>query len=270
MTKALLRIGLGLSILYALLCLLIFLFQRHLLYFPDRSSESDAIRRAQAHRLDPWRDERGRLMGWRMHREAPAPMRVLVFHGNAGNALDRAYYLGLFEGQHVEVVLFEYPGYGAREGEPTESGFVAEGKKAFERLRREGPVMLLGESLGSGVAVQIAAAFPEAVHGLLLVTPYARMTEVAAKHYPWLPVAWLMKDRWDSMAVIRSFSGPVAVVVAEADEVVGADQGQQLAQACKGPARVWVLPKATHNGLDLQPNRGVWPEMLAFLGLPQG
>ncbi len=270
MVKALFRLGAGLSVLYALICLLVFFFQRNLLYFPDRSSESDAIRRASARQLVPWRDELGRVLGWRIPREAPAPMRVLVFHGNAGNALDRASYIGLFDSRQVEVVLFEYPGYGAREGEPSESIFVAEGKKAFERLRQEGPVTLLGESLGSGVAAQVAAAYPTAVHGLLLVTPYARMTEVGAKHYPWLPVTWLMKDRWDSMAVIRGFEGPVAILVAEADEVVGADQGQQLAQACKGPVHVWVLPKATHNGLDLQPDRGAWPEMLSFVGLPKG
>lgn len=258
------RAGLGLLALYGLLCLLVFLFQRDLLYFPDRASEVDAIRRAQGHRLGPWRDEQGRLMGWRAHREAPAPMRVLVFHGNAGNALDRAYYLGLFPGPSVDVVLFEYPGYGARKGKPSEFEFVAEAKKAFEHLRQEGPVVLLGESLGSGVAVQIAATFPEAVHGLLLVTPYARMTDVGANHYPWLPVAWLLRDRWDSMAGVRTFTGPVAVLIAGRDEVVGADQGRHLAAACPH-AKVWELPKAGHNGIDLRPGQWPWNDILEYV-----
>jgi pimeloyl-ACP methyl ester carboxylesterase len=126
-------------------------------------------------------------------------------------------------------------------------------------------VILLGESLGSGVAVQVAAAEPTLVAGLLLATPFARMTEVAAHHYPYLPLRLLLRDRWDSLGAIRSYSGPVALILAGQDEVVGAAQGRRLAQACGGPTGVWEVPWATHNALSLRPGDPPWTEALAFL-----
>lgn len=263
--RAWLRMGIGLFSVYALLCLAVFVMQRRLLYFPDRSGEPEALQRARSLGLEPWRDGVGRLQGWRRPRATPAPWRVLVFHGNAGNALDRAYYLALFEPQRFEVVLFEYPGYGSRTGAPEERAFLEAGRAAFAQLSAEGPTLILGESLGSGVAAQIAAALPARVPGLLLVTPFASMTDVAAGHYPWLPVRLLMRDRWESAAALRSYRGPVAILVAGRDEVVGAAQGRKLAAACAGPVRVWEQAQATHNALDLRRGSPPWDEMLAFL-----
>lgn len=264
MGKLILRVGIGLALLYGGLCLLIFVFQRDLLYFPDRALESDALRRAEGLAFRPWRDRAEHVIGWRPMRQHPAPMRVLLFQGNAGNALDRAAYLQRFDPARFELVLMEYPGYGMRSGSPSEQSLVNAGLEAFDLLRQEGPVLLLGESLGSGVAVQVAASRREQVSGLALLTPYARMTEVGATHYPWFPVNGLLKDRWDSLSPISSFHGPVAILVAGRDEVVGADQGRRLAAACP-QAKVWELPEAGHNGLDLRPGRWPWSAMLEHL-----
>lgn len=239
-------------------------FQRRLLYFPDPQPEGEAVGRARAQGLAPWRDGQGRLLGWRPAGAAPAAFRVLVFHGNAGSALDRQVYAGLFESGQAEVVLFEYPGYGPRAGACTEPILVASATEAFDLLRREGPVMLLGESLGSGVGVQVAAARGEAVAGLLLVTPFARMTEVAGRHYPWLPVRWLLRDRWDSLAVAGRVRCPTGLLIAGQDEVVGAAQGHRLAGALGGPVKVGVQPEAGHNTLALGPRTAPWPQLIAF------
>jgi hypothetical protein len=263
--RAWLRMGIGLLSIYALLCLVVFMVQRRLLYFPDQGAEAEAIQRAHALGLAPWRDGEGRLQGWRQPRTEPAPWRVLVFHGNAGNALDRAYYLALFDARRFDLVLFEYPGYGGRPGEPGERTFVEAGRAAFTQLSAEGPVLVLGESLGSGVAAQIAAALPDRVPGLLLVTPFASMAEVASQHYPWLPVRRLLRDRWESGAALRGYRGPVAILVAGRDEVVGAAQGRRLAAACAGPVRIFEQARASHNALDLRRGSPPWDEMLAFL-----
>lgn len=252
--------------IYAVLCLAAFLVQRRMMYFPDHETETEAIHRALGDGLVPWPDTRGRIIGWRRIARRNLP-RVLVLHGNAGDALGRKGYLPLLEAAGFEGILLEYPGYGPREGERSEASLVAEAKAALRRLREESktPVFLLGESLGSGVAVQVAAAERGSVAGLLLTVPFSRMTEVAAHHYPYLPMGLLLKDRWDSLEAVRGYSGPVAILVAGQDEVVGAEQGRRLAKGCPGPVRIWEIPGATHNGLPMAPGRPPWSESLAFL-----
>lgn len=169
--------------IYAGLCLLAFLAQRRLMYFPDHEGEPEALQRAVRVGLVPWQDGKGDLLGWRRAVRRSLP-RVLVLHGNAGDALGRVDYLPVLEAAGFEGVLLEYPGYGPRVGVPSETALVADARRALRRLKEESdaPVILLGESLGSGVAVQVAAAEPGSVAGLLLPVPFARMTEVAAWH----------------------------------------------------------------------------------------
>lgn len=263
--RLLLRFALGLLACYGGLCAVIFTVQRRLQYFPDRSSEAGALQRAGASGLVPWRGAEGHLLGWRRPGPSKASARVLVFHGNAGNALDRVYYVQLFESLGADVVLMEYPGYGARPGEPTEATLVAAGREAVAALAPEGPLYLVGESLGSGVALQVAGSARAQVQGVLLVTPYARMSEVGAEAYPWLPVRWLLRDRWDNLAALPTYPGPVAILLAGRDEVVGAAQGRRLAEAALGPIKVWEQPEAGHNTLSLAPRVGHWAEAWTFL-----
>lgn len=252
--------------IYVGLCLLAFLTQRRMMYFPEHESEPEAAQRALRLGLVPWRDAKGSLIGWRRAVRRGVP-RVLVVHGNAGDALGRLDYLPVLEAAGFEGVLLEYPGYGPREGVLSEGSLVADARGALRQLKEESgsPVILLGESLGSSVAVQVAAAEPGSVAGLLLPVPFARMTEVAAHHYPFLPMRWLLRDRWDSLSAVRSYPGPVAIVLAGQDEVVGVTQGRRLAQACPGPVRVWEIPRAAHNELPLAPNHPPWSEALKFL-----
>jgi hypothetical protein len=251
---------------YAVFCLLLFLVQRKMMYFPAQGSEAEALARAAPQGLGPWRDGQGHVIGWRPSVSHDA-MRLLVFHGNAGSALDRGYYLPVLGAPNREVVLFEYPGYGPRPGDPSQQAIVTAAADALAQLRseREGPVWLVGESLGSGVAAQLAARDPQAIAGLLLVTPIARATEVAARHYPFFPVRWLLRDRWDSVAALRDYRGPVAILIAGQDEVVGAEQGRRLAEAMAGRPRVWEQPMAGHNSLDFRPTAAPWPKVAAWL-----
>lgn len=253
---------------YGALCLLVLVLQRRLMYFPSRAPEPDALRVAGTLGLEAWRDRSGNLLGWRAPKPAPR-LRVLVFHGNAGSALDRFYYPPLFA-DGAEVVLFEYPGYGARPGEPSEPVLVAAAVDAFDQLKREAPgvVWLLGESLGSGVACAVAARRPAEVAGLVLVTPIARMTDVAAWHYPYLPVRLLLRDRWNNLATLNRYPGPVGVFIAGRDEVVGAEQGRILAAALGARGRLWEEPDAGHNSFSTRPERSPWPQIRDFLNNP--
>ncbi len=251
---------------YGVLCLLVVMVQRRLMYFPSRAPDAEALRAAKGLGLEAWRDEHGNLTGWRATKSAPG-IRVLVFHGNAGSALDRDYYLDLLGRDGTDVILFEYPGYGARNGEPSQASFVDNAMLALAQLRKEapGPVWLLGESLGGGVASQVAARRPADIAGLLLVTPFARMTDVAAWHYPYLPVRLLLRDRWDNVSALAGYPGPIGLFIAGRDEVVGAAQGRLLGRSLGARARIWEQPEAGHNTFSTRPDAHPWPEIRAFL-----
>jgi uncharacterized protein len=251
---------------FVALSVLAFAFQRRLLYFPARLPEGAAVALAERLGLEPWRGPGGALRGWRATPAAPPRARVLVFHGNAGSALDRAYYAAALVPLGLSVSILEYPGYGAREGAPSEDSITAAAVEAVDALAAEGaePVLLVGESLGSGVAARAARLRPAAVRGVLLVTPFARLAEVARLHYPFLP-AFLLRDRWAPRDDLERFPGPVAILVAGRDEVVSAEQGRALFAALRGTKRLWEQPEATHNGLDLRPGSALWDEVIAFL-----
>jgi len=252
--------------LYGAVCLLAFAFQRRLLYFPDRYPEQAALAAAGRLGLAPWRDARGALAGWRAAPAGRPAARLLVLHGNAGSALDRLHYAAAFSRLGVEVILLEYPGYGARQGSPSRDSLGAAAADALDRMAAEGeePVWVLGESLGSGVAARAVALRPGAIRGLVLITPFARMADVVRLHYPLLPSALLL-DRYAPEADLAGWSGPTALLLAGRDEVVGVAQGRRLFEGLRGPKRLQVQEEATHNGLDLDPAAPFWSEMAAFL-----
>ena len=253
---------------YAGLTALLFVFQRQYIYYPDRAPREQLEARAGRDGLAPWRAEGERLIGWWT---PAADARVLVFHGNAGSAVDRSYFVWAFNarpaGRSWQVCILEYPGYGAREGAPGERTMVAAGLEALDALLAESerPVILLGESLGSGVAAQVAAARPDRVAGLLLLTPFSTLADAAAVHYPYLPVRWMLRDRFDSVAALRGYAGPVAVVVAEHDRVVPARLGRRLVASYDGPTRLFEQAGRDHNTLELDPGADWWEDAVTFL-----
>lgn len=266
-------LGLPLAI-YGILCLVIFFTQRSMLYFPSRISEERAMARGKVEGLEPWRDEKGQLIGWKTpasdmnasdingpHLIVP---RLLILHGNAGMALDREPLTKLFPAWEAHIL--EYPGYGARAGEPSERSLVEAALQAIELLKTErpGPVYILGESIGTGVACQAAAQRPRQAEGLILLTPLNRMKAVAHTHYPWIPT-FLLRDRYDSVEALTRYQGPVAFLLAEQDEVIPAHLGKNLFETYTGPKRLWIQAGARHNTLDFSPERPIWKEIQAFV-----
>ena len=263
---------------YAGLCVLVWASQRSLIYYPFHQSESAMLREARAERCEPWRDAAHAIIGWnsagKEGQPAP-PNRLVVFGGNAGYALHRADYLRGFEryvgGEKWEVYLFEYPGYGARPGRIGESSFIAAGEQALKLLAAADsrPVYLLGESLGSGLACALAQRQPGLVAGLFLLTPYARLGDVAARQFPYLPARLMLRDPWDNLAALRAYRGPVAMLIAGQDEVVTAAQGRLLYQSYEGPKHLWTDPDAGHNTVDFSASAPWWKEVSDFLLSPQ-
>ncbi|MBL8891870.1 MAG: hypothetical protein JNL67_17980 [Planctomycetaceae bacterium] len=170
---------------YACLCLFVFWIQRSLLYFPSHRSPTGP--------LTAWVHE-GKTMGF--GRELKEPQTVwLMLHGNGGQASDRDYVLKNLSSEDALYVL-EYPGYGQQPGSPSESAFNQAALHAYEILSErfpDTPIGVIGESIGSGPASQLANAHrpPEKI---VLIVPYDSLLAVAANRYYFLPVSWLLLD----------------------------------------------------------------------------
>jgi pimeloyl-ACP methyl ester carboxylesterase len=244
---------------------------RRALYHPDRRDLAPEVRRAEHAGLRPWHDADGALIGWTRPNPA-ARHRLVVVHGNAGSALDRAFYVDAFGslggGTTWEVFLLEYPGYGARTGVPGDREFLHAARTAVEQGTDERPVHLLGESIGSGTASALAGTAPELVAGVALVIPFARMREVVHARAPYAPSRLLVGGLYDNIGALAHYGGPVAVVVAEHDEVVGPEQGRRLYAAHAGPKLLVVLPGAGHGDVPQRPDHPWYAKVSAFLLAP--
>lgn len=251
--------------------LLVFLFQRRLMYFPEKSDEISALAKAKRLGLEPWRDGSGHLLGWiAKARGGPVEGRLLVCHGNAGRALDRVYFARGFQASEVprrwEVRILEYPGYGSRSGTPSEQALVKAALEAIDALDQEPPAALVvaGESIGSGVAALAAAQRSSRVKGLFLVTPLNRMSALARLHYPFIPTL-LLRDRYEATAALRDFRGPLAELLAERDEVIPSRLGQALFEGFQGSKRLWISKGRGHNDWDADESNPMWAEVSEFL-----
>jgi uncharacterized protein len=174
---------------------------------------------------------------------------VVYFHGNGEQLSDLEDVADALHARGLGFLGVEYPGYGWAEGAPTERGIYAAAEEGLAWLHQQhgvGPerIVLLGRSLGSGVAVELARRGRGA--RLVLVSPYTSMGDMAAAAFPWLPGRLLVRDRFDSLSKAPELRLPTLVVHGARDEVVPAAQGRTLAEAIAGAELLWV-PEAGHN-----------------------
>lgn len=264
----LLLVGLG------LLAFLV-LSQRSMIYFPSRGHAAALAEAASGGGFEPWRNPQGENIGYRSlpgPDDRRPPLAILVFHGNAGSALHRVGYAPLLRAaapdRAVSVFLLEYPGYGARPGSPSQDALLAAAAAALRQIPAGLPVIVLGESIGTGVASATAAAYPDRIAGLLLFTPFDSLANVARHHYPLLPVRWFLRDPYPSEAWLRDYRGPVTFILAAEDTIVPARLGQRLHDGYAGPKKLILAGSADHNDLLDALSPTDWREALGFLLRP--
>lgn len=248
------------------------LSQRSMIYFPSTDSESSSLRKEAAIRgLNGWPDKSGEIIGFCniAPRSARPRASIVIFHGNAGCAVQRADYVQLLRdampASALSVYILEYPGYGPRNGSPSQETLIAAAKEAVALIPSDEKLVLLGESLGSGVACAVASASNCRVHGLLLLTPFDSMVSVARHHYPLLPVGWILRDRYPSDEWLSRFGGPAVFVLASDDEVIPVELGTKLYNSYEGPKKLFMVQGATHNDLLSVMKPIEWSEALEFV-----
>jgi fermentation-respiration switch protein FrsA (DUF1100 family) len=242
---------------------LVYIAQRSLMYFPDRQRTPPAVAglpSAEEVMLD---SDGERVIAWHVPPRGEQPV-LIYFQGNGGALQHR---VGRFRALTVDgagLVALSYRGYGGSTGSPSEAGLIADGEAAYRFAAARYPaqrIVLFGESLGSGVAVALAAEHP--IGGLILQAPFTSAADVASLVYWFLPVRLLMKDPFYSDRRIAKVTAPLLILHGARDRVVPIHLGERLYALAKEPKRFVRLPDGGHNDLD---DYGVLAEVRTFLG----
>ena len=263
--KALLRILVLLSAIAALMLL----FERRLIYFPQRTLDLTPQALGLASEELALRTEDGvRLHGWFLP-VTGSRLTLLVCHGNGGNVshrLDRALLAHAQLG--TDVLLFDYRGYGRSEGSPDEEGTYRDARAAWRWLLARGQppgrIVIFGESLGSAVALQLALD-SEGARALVLESPFASIPEMARAVYPFLPVSPLVRTRYDNLAKVGRLHLPLLVLHGDRDDIVPFAQGRRVFEAAPQPKRFYAIPGASHNDTYLVGGEAYWRVLREFL-----
>lgn len=222
--------------------------QRSLLYFPTTVNPAPAtvglrdVEVVTLHTLDG-----ESVILWYAQASSGQPT-VLFFQGNGGEIGDRAGRFAAYQAAGFGVAFLSYRGYGGSTGSPTEAGLLTDAQAAYDWLMQQGidpsELVIIGESLGTGVAVQLAAQHD--VGALLLAAPFTATADIAARRYFWLPVHMLMKDQFRSIDHIGRVSAPILIQHGTEDRIVPFDLGRRLYEAVQGQATFIAVPGAGH------------------------
>jgi fermentation-respiration switch protein FrsA (DUF1100 family) len=243
---------LAVACLYAAALGALAMLQRHLLYFPDtRRPEPSAAGVPGARAISVRTADGLDLLAWQVPPAADNQPVVLYLHGNGGNIGYRAARMVRLHSFGWGVVLLEYRGYGGNAGAPSEAGLIEDARAGYAALRTAGVparrVLLWGESLGSGVAVRLAAELD--VGAVLLESPFTSIAALAQQRFPFVPVSLLLRDRFDLIGRIAAVGAPVLVMTGGRDAIVPPEMGRAVFAAARGPAEFWYAPEAGHNDL---------------------
>ncbi len=262
---------------YAGLALLLYLFQERMVFYPETGREI-VITPAQAGL--PYEDIRltaedgVRLHGWFV--PAPQPRGTVLFlHGNAGNISHRIDSLQMFHRLGYSTLIFDYRGYGNSEGTPSEQGTYRDAEAAWRYLteQRHLPscrIVLFGESLGGAVAAWLAAT-PDAPQrrvmaarqqpaALVISSGFTSVPDLARHYYPYLPVQWLARIRYDTAENLRAVAAPVLIAHSPEDDIVPFEHGQALFEAARPPRQFLELAGGHNDGFIFM--REAWIRVL--------
>ncbi|MEL6315078.1 MAG: alpha/beta hydrolase [Pseudomonadota bacterium] len=237
--------------LYCAVALMMFLLQRQLLYHPSNVNPDPrtvGLRGVDVISLETPDGES--IILW----HAPAPRdrpHVLFFQGNGGESANRADRFAAYQDAGFGVVFVSWRGYGGSSGAPSETGFMTDARAAYDWLWTTGveaeKIALVGESLDTGVVVQLAAE--QAVGVVLLGAPFTAAVDIAALQYPWLPVRLLMKDQFRSRDYIDQIAAPILIQHGTEDRVVPYALGQELSVLAGDHAAFVTVPNEGHEML---------------------
>jgi len=239
------------GLLYAAALSGMYVIQRDLQYFPSRRDPApQVVGLTGVDRITLTTPDGETLVLWYAPPPEGRPV-ILFLHGNGGEIADRADRLAFYQSRGLGAAFLSWRGYGGSTGSPSEAGLLNDAKTAYDHLRGLGlsadRIVLVGESLGSGVAVQTAARNP--VGAVVLEAPYSAAVDIARAQYPWLPVGLLMQDQFRSRDHIAAINAPLLILHGEADAVIPFGFGKRLFDAATDPKTFLSLGPVGHEAL---------------------
>ena len=223
--------------------------EQSLMYFPARERVAPhAAGLAGVEEVEVATGDGAMVLAW-WAKARPGQPTLLYFHGNGGSLYNRAERIRRYMEAGRGVFMMTYRGYGGSTGTPSERANVADAKRAYDELVSRGvsaaDIIIYGESLGSGVAVQVAVE--KAAAGLILDAPYTSILDVARLHYPYLPAGMFLRDRYETADYMARLNTPLLIVHGEADEVIPVGMGRALYGMARAPKELVTVPGAGHS-----------------------
>ena len=225
---------------YILLSIVVFFFQRNLLYHPSvdkHLNDQVLIEPTEIEKVKITTEDKIDLIGWFYNKDLEKFKTILFFHGNAGSLENRTYKLNHFKDLNVNFLIIAWRGYSGNKGKPNELGLYEDAKSAIQWLKaksvKEKNIILYGESLGTGVAVEIAQNKNYA--GVILESPFTSMVNMGKKYYPIFPVSILLKDKFESYKKINNIFIPVLIMHGKVDKIVPYDMGKKMYELANEP-----------------------------------
>ena len=243
-----------LVIAYLLVCVLMFALQRRIIFVPEVGiGEPAGYGLADYKQLWITAADGVHLEAWYHPAQSGYPT-IVYFHGNGGNLGGRAPYFRMLSDKGFGVIGLDYRGYGRSEGSPSEQGFYMDARAAIDYASKELSVkpeqmIAYGESIGTGVAVQMATEYP--FQGLVLQSPFTSVLQLGKDSYPWLPVEILQLDRFDSLSKIGNIHSPLLVIHGAIDLIVPIKYGKQLFVAAPEPKEFSTHEYSNHLNLKI-------------------
>ena len=231
---------LALIFFYILLLIIVFFFQGNLLYHPTIDNYlKDQVEREpnEIEKVKITTKDKIDLIGWFYNRDLEEFKTILFFHGNAGSLENRTYKLNHFKNLNLNFLIIAWRGFNGNKGKPNEMGLYEDAESAIKWLKAKGVkeknIILYGESLGTGVAVEVAQNKNYA--GVILESPFTSMVNMGKKYYPFFPVSFLLKDKFESYKKINKISVPVLIMHGKVDKIVPYAMGKKMYELANDP-----------------------------------
>ena len=231
---------LAIVFLYIVSLIAVFFFQRNLLYHPTINNyinNQNITEPTEIEKINITTKDNIDLLGWFYNKDLNKYKTILFFHGNAGSLENRTYKLNHFKNLNVNFLIIAWRGFSGNKGKPNEIGLYEDAKSAIRWLKTKGieenNIILYGESLGTGIAIEIAQNKNYA--GIILESPFTSMVDMGKKYYPFFPVRLLLQDKFESHKKIMNISSPILIMHGKVDKIVNYKMGRKMYELANEP-----------------------------------
>ena len=215
----------------------LYFYQRNLLYHPNENNYSGDKISVDIEKVKLLTSDNIELLGWYHEKNLKTYKTLVYFHGNAGSLENRIHKLNHFQDMNINFLIVAWRGFSGNNGKPSEEGLYLDGISAINWLIERGVpeknLVLYGESLGTGVATHLAQNKNYA--GIILETPFTSMIDAAKTFYPYIPINFLLKDKFENYKKIKNINTPILVMHGEIDQIVPFSMGKKIYEMANEP-----------------------------------